>query len=170
MKSTRKLLAILLALCLFTCLSAPAFAVDAQYGTAQKFLEVLNREGHRYNYMGIDSDDDEQINASFSGDNVDSIDVKIFFDEDLEIVSLRVWRVISFQESDLANVMDKVNELNNDYKFIKFVVDKSDMSVDAKVDCPLRDDANAGEIAYDGLYYIVKLVDAAYPELKPFNK
>ena len=168
MKTSKKLFAILLALCLFCSLSLPAFAVNAQYGTTKSFLKVLDREKHKYNYLGIDEDDDEQVNVSFVGDNMDKIEVKIFFDEDLEMVVLRSWRVIKFQKADLAKVLKLVNELNNNYKFVKFVVDEDDLSVDAKVDCPLRDDANAGEIAYDGLYYIVKIVDQAYPELKPF--
>ena len=170
MKTLKKLLAVLLVLGLFMCLSITAFAVNAQYGPTKEFLKVMDREGHKYNYMGIDEDDDEQINVSFSGDNLDAIDVKIFFDEDLDSVSMRAWSVIYFDKADYAEVLEQVNELNSDYKYVKFVVDTNDMSVDAEIDCPLRDDANAGEIAYDGLYYIVMIVDEAYPELEGFEK
>ena len=38
----------------------------------------MDREKHKYNYMGIDEDDDEQVNVTFTGDNVDKIEVKIF--------------------------------------------------------------------------------------------
>ena len=169
MKNIKKLFAVVLMLCLFLSLSVPAFAASAQYGTTQAFLKVLTREGHKYSYMGIDADDDEEVDVSFVGDNIDEIDVKIWFNADLDIVSLRSWRVINFRQSDLADVLTVVNKLNNDYKFVKFVVDEEDLSVDAKVDCPLRDDANAGEIAYDALYYIVKIIDDAYPELKPYD-
>ena len=170
MKTTRKLFAVLLALALAFSLSVPALAAGAQYGPTKAFLKVMSREKHKYNYMGIDEDDDEEVNVSFGGDNKDEIDVKIFFDKDLDAVSMRCWRVISFNKADLAKVLAKVNDINCDYKFVKFVVDEEDLSVDAEIDCPLRDDDNAGEIAYDALYYIVKIVDKAYPELKPFSK
>ncbi len=170
MKTMKKLFAVLLVLCVLLSLSVPAFAAGAQYGPTKAFLEVMKREKHKYSYMGIDEDGDEQVNVSFAGDNVDTIEVKIFFDEDLDAVSMRSWRVIKFSKSDMAKVMELVNKLNNDYKFVKFVVDEEDLSVDAEIDCPLRDDANAGEIAYDALYYIVMIVDEAYPDLKAYGK
>ena len=42
--------------------------------------------------------------------------------------------------------------------------------MDAKIDCPIRDDDNACEIAYDALYYIENIVDEAYLVLKEFEK
>ena len=169
MKTVKKLFAVLLVLGLFMCMSVPASAVNAQYGPTKEFLKVMDRENHHYNYMGIDEDDDEQISVSFSGDNMDDIKVDIFFDEELDSVSMRSWYVISFDEADLSDVLLKVNELNNNYKYVSFVVDLSDYSVDAKIDCPLRDDANAGEIAYDALYYMISIVNEAYPELAVFE-
>ena len=82
---------------------------------------------------------------------------------------MRCWYVISFDKADLDRVLTAVNQINNDYRFVKFVVDESDYSVDAKIDCPLRDDDIAGEIAYDALFYIENIVDEAYLELKEFD-
>ena len=170
MKTVKKMLAVLLVLGLILSLSVTAFAVNAQYGTTQAFLKVLDREEHKYNYMGIDQDDDEKVNVTFTGDNMDEIDVNIYFNADQDIVSMYSWYVIEFDEADLVDVLKLVNQLNNDYKFVTFVVDESDYSVDAKVNCPLRDDDSAGEIAYDALWYIVMIVDEAYPELEAFAK
>ncbi len=170
MKTSRKLFAALLVLCLFLSLSCPAFAVSARYGPTRAFLKVLDRESHKYNYMGIDEDDREQVNVTFSGDNLDRIPVEIYFDSELDDVSMRSWRVINFDRSDLDEILEAVNQANCDYKFVKFVVDEEDLSVDAEIDCPLRDDENAGEIAYDALYYIILIIDEAYPSLRVFNK
>ena len=170
MKTMKKLLAFLLVLCLFGCMAVPASAVNTQYGTTREFLKVMDREGHNYSYMGIDKNDDEEVDVSFTGDNKEDIDVEIYFDEDLDSVSLRSWYVISFDEVDLGNVLMLVNQMNSDYKYITFVVDMNDYSVDAKLDCPLRDDACAGEIAFDALYYIVQIVDDAYPEFAQYEK
>ena len=168
MKTMKKLLAIFLVLGLFMGLSVPASAANAQYGPTKEFLKVMDREDHSYNYMGIDESDNERVNVVFSGDYMDEIDVEIYFDVELDSVSMRSWYVISFDEADLNDVLLLVNKLNSDYKYVTFVVDLEDYSVDAKIDCPLRDDANAGEIAYDALYYIVTVVDEAYPELEEY--
>ena len=107
---------------------------------------------------------------TFEGDYLDDINVNIYFDEDLDSVSMCSWYIIEFDEADLPEVLKLVNKLNNDYKFVRFQVDEKELSVDAQIDCPLRDDENAGEIAYDALYYIVMIVDEGYPELKAFAK
>ncbi|MBQ9250282.1 MAG: YbjN domain-containing protein [Oscillospiraceae bacterium] len=170
MKTVKKIFAVLLILGLVLSLSVSAFAVNAQYGPTKAFLKVLDREGHKYNYMGIDEDDDEQVKVTFSGDNLDKIEVNIYFDEDLDSLSMYSWYIIDFDKADLAEILELVNKLNNDYKYVKFLVDEKELSVDAEIDCPLRDDDSAGEIAYDALYYIVMIVDEAYPELEAFAK
>ena len=170
MKTSKKLFAVLLTLCLIFCLSVPAFAVNAQYSTTKAFLKVMDREKAKYSYLGVNEDNKEQINVTAKGDNKEKLEIKIFFHEDLDSVSMRSWYVISFDKANLAKVLAAVNQLNNDYKYVKFVVDESDYSVDAEIDCPLRDDDCAGEIAFDALYYIEEIVDRAYPELKAFEK
>ena len=170
MKTGKKLFAFLLVLCLFLSLSVPAFAVSAEYSTTKAFLKVMDREKSKYTVIGIDEDKDEQVNVSVRGDNMKRIEISIFFNEDLDAVGMRSWYVISFDKANLNKVLAAVNQLNCDYKFVKFAVDESDYSVDAKIDCPIRDDDNAGEIAYDALYYIENIVDEAYLVLKEFEK
>ena len=169
MKTSKRLFAVLLALCLFLSLSVPAFAVSAEYSTTKAFLKVMDREKNKYTVEGVDEDGDEKVSVSVKGDNKKTIEVRIFFNEDLDVVSMRCWYVISFDKADLDRVLTAVNQINNDYRFVKFVVDESDYSVDAKIDCPLRDDDIAGEIAYDALFYIENIVDEAYLELKEFD-
>ena len=140
MKTAKKLFAFLLVLSLFVCLSVPAFAAyTAQYNTTKEFLKVMDREKHKYNYMGIDEDGDEQINVTLSGDNKDKIEVKLFFEEDLDSVSLRSWYVISFDEKDLSDVLLLVNKLNNDYKYIKDPI-RFSTQINQQID-QLRDDS-----------------------------
>ena len=119
--------------------------------------------------MGIDEDDDEEVDVVFSGDYLDKIPVEAYFDPDLDVVSMRCWQVIFFDKKDLADVLALVNDLNSEYKFVKFVVDPEDESVDAEIDIPLREGEDAGELAYDALYYIVVIVDEAYEKLADFE-
>ena len=135
MKTVKKIFAVLLILGLILSLSVSAFAVNAQYGPTKAFLKVMDREGHKYNYMGIDEDDDEQIKVTFEGDYLDDINVNIYFDEDLDSVSMCSWYIIEFDEADLPEVLKLVNKLNNDYKFVRFQVDEKELSA------PLRQQA-----------------------------
>ena len=99
MKTSKKLFAVLLALCLFLSLSVQGFAVNAQYGTTKAFLKVLDREKTKYNYLGVNEDNKEQINVTAKGDNKEKLEIKIFFHEDLDSVSMRSWYVISFDKA-----------------------------------------------------------------------
>ncbi len=164
----RKWLVLLLTVVLMFSLSAPALAVKAQYPTTASFLEYLDSKDMKYKYLGVDQDDDEEVTVSFEGDYMDTIKVEVFFDEDLDVVSMRVWDVIAFKEEDFFDVLKTVNELNDQYKFINFTVDTDDWTVTASLDAPLRDCEEAGEISFDGLYYIMMIADEGYDVLAKF--
>ena len=106
----------------------------------------------------------------WSGDNVEDMEVTALFNENLEAVSLYAWNLVYIDKADFDKALALVNKLNNSYYYVKFSVDEDEMSIDAEVDCRLRDDENAGEIAYDGVYFLVNVVDKAYPELKEIAK
>ena len=82
-------------------------------------------------------------------------------------VSLRVWDVIEFEESDLAKVLITANDLNASYKWVKFVVYTEDCTVSAEMDATFGED-DAGEICLRDLYRIIDIVDLAYPEFEPY--
>ena len=165
----RHLVSLLLALALLFSLSVPALAVNAQYPTTASFLSVLDKEDVKYNYKGVDQDEDEEVTVSYTGDYADSIRANIFFDDDLDSVSMRVWDVIEFDESDYFEVLKVANELNFKYKFVYFVVDEKDWTVYATIDIPIRDCDAAGDITYDALYYLIQITDLGYDALKDYN-
>ena len=173
MKARKTVLAFILVLALILSLGVSAFAAKgskAAYATTAAFLKVLDEEGIKYENNGIDEDEDEYIYCAFDEDNMKDIEVNIYFNKDLDSVSMRVWNVIDFDKRDLADVLALVNDINNAYKYVTFTVDLTDYPITAKLDAPLRDCEEAGEIAFDGLWYIVKICDEAYPELEFYAK
>ena len=171
MKTSKKLFAVLLALCLFLSLSVPAFAVSAQYSTTKSFLKVMDREEIKYTVVGVrEKNKKEVVKFDWSGDNAKDMEVTALFTENLESVSLYAWNLVYIDKADLDKALALVNKLNNSYYYVKFSVDEDEMSIDAEVDCRLRDDENAGEIAYDGVYFLVNIVDKVYPELQEIEK
>lgn len=170
MKCKKTLLSLALALLLLLSLGAPAFAISAQYPTTQAFMDALNKRDVKYTYVGVDSDGDEKITVEFVGEYKDSIYVNLFFGEDYDVVNMRIWNLIDFDEADYEKVLDACNELHSSYKFVTFYVDKIDWSVTARVDMPIRECDECGEICVDGLSYLVQIADSGYDTLKAFEK
>jgi len=161
----KKSLALLLMLALVLSLGVSAFAVNAQYSTTQEFLKALDAEKVKYRYMGVNNNDKEEVTVSYTGDYCDDIFINIFFSQDLDSVSMRFWNIVDFDEADYAKALELANELNADFKYVKFVVDTDDWSIGAEIDIPIREGEDSAQIAYDALYYIVQISDEAYPDL-----
>ena len=106
----------------------------------------------------------------FVGEYKDNILVNLFFGQDHDLVNLRIWNLIDINEADYEKVLDACNELHASYKFVTFFVDKTDWSVTAKLDLPIREGENCGEICLDGLSYLVNIADSGYDTLKAFAK
>ena len=173
MKARKTVLAFILVLALILSLGVSAFAAKgskAAYATTAAFLKELDKEDIEYTNNGIDEDEDEYISFTLSGDNMDRIDFDIYFDKDLDKVSMYVWKVIEYDERDFNDVLELVNDLNSDYIYVRFWVNTDFNVVTAEVNVPLRDCKEAGELAmdaFDALYYIT---DMTYPELEFYAK
>ena len=170
MKTGKTLAALLLALALLLSLSVPAFAVSAQYPTTRAFVQALDEKNLTYTCGGVDSDGDERVTVEFVGEYKDNILVNLFFGQDHDLVNLRIWNLIDINEADYEKVLDACNELHASYKLVTFFVDKTDWSVTAKLDLPIREGENCGEICLDGLSYLVNIADSGYDTLKAFAK
>ena len=101
MKTSKKLFAVLLALCLFLSLSVPAFAVSAQYSTTKSFLKVMDREEFKYTVAGLNEKNKKEIvKFVWSGDNVEDMEVTALFNENLEAVSLYAWDIVHIDKAE----------------------------------------------------------------------
>ncbi len=170
MKSVKKWLPVLLVIVLVLALSVPAMAAKGEYVTTRQFLKVMDKEKEDYELVGVDDDDDEHVVAYFTGEALGDAVVHIYFRPDLDEVNMRCWDIITFDDDDYSDVLEAVNELNNDYKFVKFTLDTSDNTVSAEMDSFLRQGAESGEIAYDSLIAVEFLANVAYEELSVYDK
>ena len=170
MKTLKKTLAFLLVVMLFLSISIPAFAVNTQYSTTKEFLKVLKSEEVNYRYRGVGDDEKEEVTVSYIGDNWDDIFINIFFEEDLDSVSLRCWNIVDFDKKDADKALELCNRFNNEFKYVKFVMDENDWSIGAEMDVPIREGAESAECVYDALYYIATIADEAYPDLSEIAK
>lgn len=116
-------------------LAMPAFA--AQYDSTKDFINVLEENDFVYSYVGIDSDNDEKITVSFDSDPYDEFKFNFYFDEENTTVLIRMWNLVTVSVDD-ATACVALNEINNGYKWVKFVLDKSDNTITLKMDVPLN--------------------------------
>ena len=182
MIKAKRILSVIVAIVLCLCFTSTAFAsnsskstkyVDtlpttAAYSSSQSFLESMDDNQIKYTYQGLDRDDD-WIEIKYSGDYCDLIDIDVFFSSSADRASFRFWNIIDFNRGDYQKVLEVVNQLNAQYKWVKFVVDTSDYSVTAELDV-LFPVGSAGSICLESLSQIVDISDLGYKELAPYSK
>lgn len=165
----KKLVSFVIVLVLFVSIvPLQSLAVNCQYSTTQSFLDYLDMKNVRYTWQGLDSDDDEKIEVTYTGDNMETIRTVWYFDNNPVRVGVRVWNIINFSVKDYYYVLEAVNNVNADYRYIKFYVDTTDNTVTAKFDMPISA-TNAGELCYDILQRTINIVDDVYAELSEYD-
>ena len=121
------------------------------------FIAHLKKEGIKF----VDRDE-KIVSISYRGDNMPSIDIIVAFDADEKPdVSLRCWTIAKFPEDKMLNGLVASNELNKQYRFVRFCVDKdNDLNCEADIDLT---ENSCGELILKLVRRMVNIVDDAYP-------
>ncbi len=121
----------------------------------QKFMRYMDSEGIRY------TDKSEfRVGVTYSGDNLKSIPVNVDFDSDGDnMVELHCWEIANFKDK-LADGIIACNELNNQYRWVKFYID-SDGDAVCSIDAYIGDDC--GEECVALVHRVVNITDKAFP-------
>lgn len=157
-----------LAILMLLSMSVGALAVPSNvaYQSTRSFLEVCDQEGLKYTYNGVDNDNDETVLLDYSLDNT-SITVRVFF-EDEASCGIRVWYLITYDPSRLGEIVEACNNLNNQYRWVKFYADTSDNTVTASADVEFGDNP-AGNVVRTMLRRVVNITNLGYNELMQYN-
>ena len=125
---------------------------------AQKFIDQMDEDEIKYTEVN-----DTTVKVSFSGDNLKTITVYAFFEEDgTPYVQFRCWEIESFKNNEEAGLA-ACNALNLQFRWAKFFLDK-DKDVAATLDAVL-DENTVGEDCCSLMMRLVSIVDDAYPQL-----
>ncbi len=114
-------------------------------------------------YRVIDKEKVSYVEASVRGKVAPSVDIDFFSSDDDNDVSVRVVAILRAPDNRLGQILVAINECNNRFRFVKFVLDK-DRDVNLEFDMPLRT-TNPGDVAVEMLIRIMKIIDDAYPVL-----
>ncbi len=132
--------------------------------STKQFVQALEQKEIRYTDQGTTEGGKDMITVTYGGDNMSSIRVQFFFDEDGESVALRVFDIVKVSDDKAARILTAVNEQNARFRFAKFVLDVRDNTVQAEMDASFRS-SDAGDICLEALQRMVGICDDAYPEL-----
>ena len=132
-------LSLMLALLLALAASAkPASAAQAQFKTTQQFLDYLDSQDTKYQYLGVDGDV-EIVTVSMRAEHFPALKCTLHFKDDNEQVSLRIWNLVT-ASAGKNYIYSAMNKLNSQYKFVKFVYDESDSTIQAELDMYIDSD------------------------------
>ena len=148
--------AVLMAL-LLSLTAGAAFAESANLVSTQNFMAYLDENDVVYTYDGADDNGDEHFSLDYELDNFDSLTCTVIFDSDDDEVNLRVWYIVT-PSVDENTILATINQLNNDYKFAKFVYDTSDGTVQAEMDMAIDKNGCAVPVM-NAIVWLLSVVD-----------
>lgn len=152
----KKILSLVLVMLMcISCLSC--FAESAVYGSTKAFVSYMDRNGIKYDILGLLDYGAEVVSVSFDCNNWNSLKVYCMFSDDGEVVSLRIYDIIT-SSAGRNYTCAVLNSINFDYKFIKMDFDESDSTVMAELDMYI-DSATCGRPVMDAVFALIKILD-----------
>lgn len=123
------------------------------------FTRFLDRNDIKYTEMK-----DNVVKVVYSGDNLKTIPIFVFFDEDGDpIVSLKCWEIANFKDEKLASGILACNELNKQFPWVCFYIDK-DNDVLAQIVAYI-DEETCGSVVTSLVHRMVNIIDEGYPTI-----
>jgi len=130
---------------------------------ADAFKARLDSRDIKYTYFEANENRNEAIKVSFSGKNADSISVMFFFDKNSDTINIKCFSIAKVPTEKLMNIYVVLNELNAEYRWVKFYVD-DDNEVTVSGDA-IADVATAGEELEEILVRYINIIDEVYPRI-----
>lgn len=138
------------------------------HASTSKFIDGMKRKGIKYTYEGQNERTKKDIvKVRYSGDNMDTIEVQYFFNDDCEDAAIRVFNMCRVPKDKIAGIYRVISAQNNHYRFAKFCLDESDNTIQMEMDPVFRAN-DVAEICLELLSRSVNICDEAYTEFMKF--
>ncbi len=131
--------------------------------TTKQFVKFLEKKDIRFTHYEATEKRREIIKVGFKGENKDGIEVLFFFDPSEKAVGVKCFSIAKVPEAKLANMYALLNNLNGEYRWVKFYIDDEN-EVTASSDATITK-ATADEVCYDRLLRFLDIVDEVYPQI-----
>lgn len=131
--------------------------------TCERVKSFFDEKGIKYTYFEPDEKSGEVLKVTFGADNKESISILFFFDADGDSVNVKSFSIAKVAEGKLMEMYTLINELNYEYRWIKFYLDK-DNEVAASGDAIINEET-AGDECMEIVLRYVNIIDEVYPRL-----
>ena len=163
----KRILVSTLAILMLLSLVASAMAAPTTtYSSTLNFLETCDAKGKAYNYIGMNSDNNEEVRIDYDLDNT-SITARLFFEDEYSC-GIRVWYLMDYDPARLAELEDAVNTLNSSYRWVRVFCDKTDNTITIAADVEFGNNPS-GEIVWTVLGRVVGISNICYNELEQYK-
>ena len=124
------------------------------------FMSCLDLNGIEYSDL-----DSRVVRVIYSGDEVKSLKVFIIFGkDDDDSVIIFSSKFATFNEDKLASAYKVCNELNGQYRWVRFYVDK-DGDIDAQIDIWAVNERTCAKVCMEQMQRFIAIMDKAYPAI-----
>lgn len=134
------------------------------YSSTQQFVRAMDAKDIKHSDPETAVGDREAVTVIYSSENIPSIRMRFFFDQDCRDVAIRVFDLVKVPEAKTDALIKAVNAVNRRFRFAKFVLDTDDNSVQAEMDAVFRSH-DVGDICLELMARCVNICDEAYPDL-----
>lgn len=134
------------------------------YSSTQQFVRAMDAKDIKHSDPETAVGDREAVTVIYSSENIPSIRMRFFFDQDCRDVAIRVFDLVKVPEAKTDALIKAVNAVNRRFRFAKFVLDTDDNSVQAEMDAVFRSH-DVGDICLELMARCVNICDEAYPGL-----
>lgn len=132
--------------------------------STRQFTDAMDNKGIKYEYKGTTDSGKDIVVLGYTCENISTLTLRFFFDEDCEAVAIQMFDLVKFPESKLPTMLAAINQQNARFRFVKFVIDTNDHTVQAEADVAFRSH-DVGDICLEYVSRCINICDDAYPEL-----
>lgn len=129
--------------------------------TTAAFLEELNRINWKYRAPQELENGKNVVSCGINGKS-SHYDMHFFFDEDNHSVCVRVFELLRVPIDKKFQVMELINQLNTNYRWVKFFVNKEE-NVNVQMDAVISKETS-GKIVVELMSRAFKIIDEVYPQ------
>ena len=94
--------------------------------STRQFTDAMDNKGIKYEYKGTTDSGKDIVVLGYTCENISTLTLRFFFDEDCEAVAIRMFDLVKFPESKLPTMLAAINQQNTRFRFVKFVIDTND--------------------------------------------
>ena len=132
--------------------------------STRQFTDAMENKDIKYEYKGTTDSGKDVVVLRYTCENISTLTLQFFFDEDCKSVAIRMFDLVKFPESKLPTMLAAINQQNARFRFVKFVIDTNDHTVQAEADVAFRSH-DVGDICLEYVSGSINICDDAYPEL-----